>query len=105
SQTRTTQLVAIAGLTGLVTAFFLGYALLSHRRHRAELIRLAERDELTGLLNRRAIVRKAVEYLTRAREAKGTLILGLIDDECALRLARARQIFDGLANDGATIEQ
>jgi diguanylate cyclase (GGDEF)-like protein len=79
SQTRTTQLVAIAGLTGLVTAFFLGYALLSHRRHRAELIRLAERDELTGLLNRRAIVRKAVEYLTRAREAKGTLIIGLID--------------------------
>src|SRR5205085_26080 len=79
SQTRTTQLVAIAGLTGLVTAFFLGYALLSHRRHRAELIRLAERDELTGLLNRRAIVRKAVEFLTRARENKGTLIIGLID--------------------------
>jgi diguanylate cyclase (GGDEF)-like protein len=79
SQTRTTQLVAIAGLTGLVTAFFLGYALLSHRRHRAELIRLAERDELTGLLNRRAIVRKAVELLTRAREAKGSLIIGLID--------------------------
>jgi len=79
SQTRTTQLVAIAGLTGLVTAFFLGYALLSHRRHRAELIRLAERDELTGLLNRRAIVRKAVELLTRARESKGTLIIGLID--------------------------
>jgi diguanylate cyclase (GGDEF)-like protein len=79
SQTRRTQLVAIAGLTGLVTAFFLGYALLSHRRHRAELIRLAERDELTGLLNRRAIVRKAVEFLTRAREAKGTLIIGLID--------------------------
>jgi len=79
SQTRTTQLVAIAGLTGLVTAFFLGYALLSNRRHRAELIRLAERDELTGLLNRRAIVRKAVEFLTRAREARGTLIIGLID--------------------------
>jgi diguanylate cyclase (GGDEF)-like protein len=79
SQTRTTQLVAIAGLTGLVTAFFLGYALLSHRRHRAELIRLAERDELTGLLNRRAIVRKAVELLTRARESKGSLIIGLAD--------------------------
>jgi len=79
SQTRTTQLVAIAGLGGLVTAFFLGYALLSNRRHRAELIRLAERDDLTGLLNRRAIVRKAVEYLTRAREARGTLIIGLID--------------------------
>jgi diguanylate cyclase (GGDEF)-like protein len=79
SQTRTTQLVAIAGLAGLITAFFLGYALLSHRRHRAELIRLAERDELTGLLNRRAIVRKAVEVLSRAREAKGTLIIGLID--------------------------
>jgi diguanylate cyclase (GGDEF)-like protein len=79
SQTRTTQLVAIAGLTGLVTAFFLGYALLSNRRHRAELIRLAERDELTGLLNRRAIVRKAVELLTSAREGKGSLIIGLID--------------------------
>jgi diguanylate cyclase (GGDEF)-like protein len=79
SQTRTTQLVAIAGLTGLVTAFFLGYALLSNRRHRAELIRLAERDELTGLFNRRAIVRKAVELLTRAREGRGTLIIGLID--------------------------
>jgi diguanylate cyclase (GGDEF)-like protein len=79
NQTRRTQLVAIAGLTGLVTAFFLGYALLSHRRHRAELIRLAERDELTGLLNRRAIVRKAVELLTRARESKGQLIIGLID--------------------------
>src|SRR6185295_1582845 len=62
-----------------ITAFFLGYALLSNRRHRAELIRLAERDELTGLLNRRAIVRKAVEYLSRARESKGTLIIGLID--------------------------
>ena len=62
-----------------MTAFFLGYALLSHRRHRAELIRLAERDDLTGLLNRRAIVRKAVEFLTRARESKGTLIIGLID--------------------------
>jgi diguanylate cyclase (GGDEF)-like protein len=79
SQQRTTQLVAIAGLTGLVTAFFLGYALLSHRRHRAELIRLAERDELTGLLNRRAIVRKAVDLLTRARESKGSLIIGLAD--------------------------
>ena len=79
SQTRTTQLVAIGGLAGLITAFFLGYALLSHRRHRAELIRLAERDELTGLLNRRAIVRKAVEFLTRARESKGTLIIGLVD--------------------------
>jgi diguanylate cyclase (GGDEF)-like protein len=79
SQTRTMQLVAIAGLTGLVTAFFLGYALLSHRRHRAELIRLAERDELTGLLNRRAIVRKAVELLLRARDGKGTLIIGLVD--------------------------
>jgi diguanylate cyclase (GGDEF)-like protein len=78
-QARTTQLVAIAGLTGLVTAFFLGYALLSNRRHRAELIRLAERDELTGLLNRRAIVRKAVECLSRARESRGTLIIGLID--------------------------
>jgi diguanylate cyclase (GGDEF)-like protein len=43
------------------------------------LIRLAERDELTGLLNRRAIVRKAVELLTRAREARGSLIIGLID--------------------------
>jgi diguanylate cyclase (GGDEF)-like protein len=79
SQTRTTQVVAIGGLAGLITAFFLGYALLSHRRHRAELIRLAERDELTGLLNRRAIVRKAVEFLTRARESKGTLIIGLVD--------------------------
>jgi diguanylate cyclase (GGDEF)-like protein len=78
-QRRTTQLVAIAGLTGLVIALFLGYALFSNRRHRAELIRLAERDELTGLLNRRAIVRKAVELLSRAREAKGTLVIGLID--------------------------
>ena len=51
----------------------------SNRRHRAELIRLAERDELTGLLNRRAIVRKAVQFLSRAREGKGTLIIGLID--------------------------
>jgi len=62
-----------------VIALFLGYALFSNRRHRAELIRLAERDELTGLLNRRAIVRKAVELLSRAREAKGTLVIGLID--------------------------
>ena len=32
-----------------------------------------------GLLNRRAIVRKAVECLSRARESRGTLIIGLID--------------------------
>src|SRR6185436_15009864 len=49
SQRRTTQLMAIAGLTGLVTAMFLGYALFSNRRHRAELIRLAERDGLIDL--------------------------------------------------------
>src|SRR5688572_15575616 len=79
SQERTTQLIALAGLAGLVTAFVLGYALWSNRRHRAELIRLAERDELTGLLNRRAIVRKAVEFLSRARESRGTLVIGLLD--------------------------
>jgi diguanylate cyclase (GGDEF)-like protein len=79
AQARFTQLIAIAGLAGLVTAFFLGYLLLSNRRHRAELIRLAERDELTSLLNRRAIVRKAVGLLQRARDGRGTLIIGLLD--------------------------
>jgi diguanylate cyclase (GGDEF)-like protein len=79
SQSRATRLAAFAGLAALLTALALGYALLANRRHRAQLIAQAERDYLTGLLNRRAIVRAGVSALKQAQQANRTLLIGLID--------------------------
>jgi diguanylate cyclase (GGDEF)-like protein len=79
NQARVTQLVAIAGLTGAGVAVALGYALWSNRRHRAQLVALAERDELTGLPNRRAIVRRAATALAQSRKSGQPLTIGLVD--------------------------
>lgn len=79
SQQRATRLAAIAGLAALLTALALAYALVTNRRHRAQLIAQAERDYLTGLLNRRAIVRVGVQALKQAQQNRSTLVLGLID--------------------------
>ena len=79
SQQRATRFAAIAGLAALLTALALAYALLTNRRHRAQLIAQAERDYLTGLLNRRAIVRAGVVALKQAQQKGTTLVLGLID--------------------------
>jgi diguanylate cyclase (GGDEF)-like protein len=79
NQARVTRLVAIAGLTGAGVALALAYALWSNRRHRAQLVTLAERDELTGLPNRRTIVRRAVAALTHSRQSDQPLTIGLID--------------------------
>ncbi len=79
SQARTTRTAVLAGLAALLTALALGYALLSNRRHRVQLIAHAERDYLTGLMNRRAIVREGARALRDAQQAERTLIIGLID--------------------------
>lgn len=79
SQQRATRLAAIAGLAALLTALALGYALLANRKHRAQLIDQAERDYLTGLPNRRAIVRAGVQALKVVRGSNSGLVLALID--------------------------
>ncbi len=79
NQARTTRLVAIAGLTGASIALALAYALWGYRRHRAELVAQAERDELTMLPNRRTIVRSAVAALTLSRQTGQPLTIGLVD--------------------------
>ncbi len=79
NQARATRLITIAGLTGAGVALALAYALWSNRRHRTELVALAERDELTGLPNRRAIVRSAVAALTLSRQTGQPLTIGLVD--------------------------
>lgn len=79
NQARATRLVTIAALTGAGVAVALGYALWSNRRHRAQLLALAERDELTGLPNRRAIVRRAASALAQSRKSGQPLTIGLVD--------------------------
>jgi diguanylate cyclase (GGDEF)-like protein len=79
SQARATRLAAMAGLAALLTALALAYALLANRRHRAQLITQAERDYLTGLLNRRAIVRAGAAAMKQAQHSQRTLLIGLID--------------------------
>jgi diguanylate cyclase (GGDEF)-like protein len=79
NQARVTRLVAIAGLTGAGVALALAYALWSNRRYRAQLVALAERDELTGLPNRRVIVRRAATALAESRKSGQPLTIGLVD--------------------------
>ncbi len=79
AQERFTVAATLASIAALLTAAVLGYALWSNRRYRSELTALAERDELTGLPNRRKILASAGEVLQRTLNRRGSAVLGLID--------------------------
>ena len=71
--------VAVAGLASLLAAGGLGYALLLNRRHQARLTLVAERDDLTGLPNRRKILESAEQQFALARRRGSELVLGMMD--------------------------
>jgi diguanylate cyclase (GGDEF)-like protein len=68
--------VAVASLVAVAT---LGYVVWANRRYRRQLTQLAERDELTGLDNRRKLVYTAAEQISRIRTRGGELAIALVD--------------------------
>lgn len=66
------------GAGGLVIVL-LTYTLAISMRHRRQLIRLASRDVLTGLLNRRRTIELATRALSDAISQRRPLTLGIID--------------------------
>ena len=71
--------VAIAAFALLMAAGGLAYALLLNRRHQARLTLVAERDDLTGLPNRRKILESAEQQFALARRRGSELVLGMMD--------------------------
>jgi diguanylate cyclase (GGDEF)-like protein len=57
----------------------LGYALLQNRRHQLRLTQVAERDDLTGLPNRRKIMDDAERQFSLARRRGSALVIGMVD--------------------------
>jgi diguanylate cyclase (GGDEF)-like protein len=70
--------IAVA-VASLVAVAMLGYVVWANRRYRRQLTQLAERDELTGLDNRRKLVCTAAEQISRIRANGGQLAIGLVD--------------------------
>ena len=71
--------VAVAGFASLMATGGLAYALLLNRRHQARLTVVAERDDLTGLPNRRKILESAEQQFALARRRGSELVLGMMD--------------------------
>ena len=71
--------VALAASALMVAAGGLGYALLLNRRHQLRLTLVAERDDLTGLPNRRKIIQDAEQQFALARRRGSELVLGMVD--------------------------
>jgi diguanylate cyclase (GGDEF)-like protein len=81
AQTQRAQLrwvVFGTGISGMVIAL-LTYLLLSNRRYRRQLIRLASEDSLTGLPNRGRTAALATQALLSAFDRQETLCIALID--------------------------
>jgi diguanylate cyclase (GGDEF)-like protein len=75
-QLRLTVIVIVVGLIGIA---LLIYVLLSNLRYRRVLIQLAEQDGLTGLPNRRQIIKLAEAALKAAASAGRPVTIGLLD--------------------------
>jgi diguanylate cyclase (GGDEF)-like protein len=71
--------VALAALASLAAAGGLGYSLLLNRRHQLRLTQVAERDDLTGLPNRRKIMEDAEQQFALARRRGSALVIGMCD--------------------------
>ena len=72
-------LPAALSLSSLVLTLGLGLATLQARRERDRARDEAQRDVLTGLLNRRALMARIAEALTEARQTRQTLSLLFLD--------------------------
>jgi diguanylate cyclase (GGDEF)-like protein len=70
---------ALAALACLVVAGGLAYLLLLNRRHQSRLTMVAERDDLTGLPNRRKIMADAEQQFALARRRGSRLVIGMCD--------------------------
>jgi diguanylate cyclase (GGDEF)-like protein len=66
-------------VAGAIVIVLLTYILIISTRHRRELSRLASQDSLTGVPNRRSIVKLATQALEHAATRQQPLTLGLID--------------------------
>jgi diguanylate cyclase (GGDEF)-like protein len=66
-------------LASCLSVALLGYILVARRRHQRELLQLATQDELTSLLNRRAILERGAALLSRAQAERSTLCVCVID--------------------------
>jgi diguanylate cyclase (GGDEF)-like protein len=71
--------VVLAATAMMIAAGGLGYALLLNRRHQLRLTVVAERDDLTGLPNRRKIMEDAEQQFALARRRGSELVLGMVD--------------------------
>ncbi len=71
--------VAVAAFALMVAAAGLGYSLVLNRRHQSRLTVAAERDDLTGLPNRRKILESAEQQFALARRRGSELVLGMVD--------------------------
>jgi diguanylate cyclase (GGDEF)-like protein len=71
--------VVLAASALLFAAGGLAYALLLNRRHQLRLTLVAERDDLTGLPNRRKIMEDAEQQFALARRRGSELVLGMVD--------------------------
>jgi diguanylate cyclase (GGDEF)-like protein len=71
--------VVLAAIALMVAAGGLGYALVLNRRHQLRLTLVAERDDLTGLPNRRKIMEDAEQQFALARRRGSELVLGMVD--------------------------
>jgi diguanylate cyclase (GGDEF)-like protein len=73
------QWTIVGIVAGACVIVLLTYILIISSRHRRELSRLASQDSLTGVLNRRSIVKLATQALQEATARQQPLTIGLID--------------------------
>jgi diguanylate cyclase (GGDEF)-like protein len=71
--------VAAAAVGLLAAVAGLGCALVLNRRHQLRLAEVADRDDLTGLPNRRKIVEHAEHQFALERRRGGSLVIGMLD--------------------------
>ncbi len=78
-QARELRWNAIVVTSGVLVIALLIYFLLSNRRYRQQLVKLASQDALTGLPNRRRTVELATAALCEAKASDSPLTIAIID--------------------------
>jgi diguanylate cyclase (GGDEF)-like protein len=78
-QTETLRWVMAAGTAGMLVIALLSYILISNLRHRRQLLRLANEDNLTGMPNRGRTVELASAALEAAGAERKPLTVAILD--------------------------